>query len=71
MRVVPVAASWVHGFPSASTSTSNQGHAHAAGSDDSEELSQRCARLLAVLAGEVLEALKRVENSESALVKMW
>lgn len=50
MRVVPVAASWVHGFPPAAAAD--------------EELAQRFARLLAALAGEVLEALKRVENSE-------
>ncbi|KAG1677608.1 hypothetical protein FOA52_010389 [Chlamydomonas sp. UWO 241] len=52
MGIVPLCAQWVNGFP---------------GGADDEELLLKLARLLATLATEIIDSLKRLENSVISL----
>ncbi|MEW5306130.1 MAG: hypothetical protein WDW36_008620 [Sanguina aurantia] len=54
MNIVPRVSTWVHGFPKVAVDGATGG--------GDETLSSKFARLLATLATEVMEALKRVEN---------
>ena len=69
MGIVPRCARWSAGFPtmgSSAAASAGRGERAAAGrdDDDDDDLLVRLARLLATLATEVIDSLKRLENSE-------
>lgn len=66
LKIVPACAAWSAALAAAAAAAAVDGGGGGgdAGILEDEEALDKVARLLAALAGEVMDALKRVENSE-------